>query len=48
MSVNINHINQYLCNKLPRTDCRFWPDLRAYEYGDIDLASSEKTWLEND
>ncbi len=28
------------------TDCRFRPDLRAYENGDLELAASEKHRLE--
>lgn len=32
--------------KLPKTDCRFRTDIRAYEYGDLELAAKEKHRLE--
>lgn len=48
MSLNINHLNEELALVIPRTDARFRTDLRAYENGDIELASKEKTWLENE
>lgn len=35
-----------MIDKLPLTDCRFRTDLRAYEYGDMELAASEKNRLE--
>lgn len=31
---------------LPPTDVRFRTDLRAYEYGDIEMAANEKHRLE--
>lgn len=31
---------------LPPTDCRLRPDIRAYEYGDLQLAASEKGRIE--
>jgi hypothetical protein len=31
---------------LPKTDARFRPDIWAYEFGDLDLATGEKNWLE--
>ncbi len=48
MSLRINYMSQKMALKLPRTDSRFRTDLRAYEYGDVDLASDEKTRLENE
>lgn len=36
-----------MIDKLPITDCRFRTDLWAYEYGDMELAASEKNWLED-
>lgn len=44
--INLNHLTAELAAKLPRTDSRFRPDLRAYEYGDDHLAEMEKTRLE--
>lgn len=35
-----------MLNYLPKTDSRFRPDMRAYEFGDLDLSSKEKQWLE--
>lgn len=44
--VDLNNLSFDLAKKLPKTDCWFRTDLRAYEYGDIDLSLSEKKRLE--
>ena len=44
--INLNHLTQNMLEKIAPTDSRLRPDLRAYEYGDVDLASKEKTRLE--
>lgn len=36
-----------MLNEIPITDCRLRTDLRAYEYGDMELAAKEKTRLED-
>ena len=45
-SMSLNYLPEKLAPKLPRSDCRFRPDLRAYEEGDMELAASEKFRLE--
>lgn len=45
-SINLNNLTPSLCLKLPRTDSRLRPDLRAYEHGDIELAEKEKARIE--
>lgn len=45
-SMNLNHISPDLIESLPPTDSRLRPDQRAYEFGDIDLATAEKKRLE--
>ena len=45
-AINLNNLTEEQIKDLPPTDCRFRPDLRAYEYGDIDLAAKEKQRLE--
>lgn len=44
--MNLNHFYKELIPKLPPTDSRLRPDIRALEYGDYDLASKEKDRLE--
>lgn len=46
ISLNLNNLTPDLLLKLPPTDARFRTDQRAYEYGDLDLAASEKHRLE--
>lgn len=41
-SLQMNYLSLDMIEKLPITDCRFRTDLRAYEYGDMELAASEK------
>jgi hypothetical protein len=44
--INCNNLTQNMLQKIAPTDVRLRTDLRAYEYGNIDLASSEKQRLE--
>lgn len=44
--INCNNLTQDLLKKIAPTDVRLRTDLRAYEHGNIDLASSEKHRLE--
>jgi len=41
-SINLNHLNNQLFDKIAPTDSRLRPDQRAYEYGDVKIAASEK------
>lgn len=36
--INSNNLSSKIVHWLPPTDCWFWPDTRAYEYGDMWLA----------
>ena len=45
-SLQLNYLPERLKKFLPYTDTRFRPDQRAYENGDIKLASQEKNRLE--
>ena len=45
-TIQMNHLNAELIVKLPISDCRFRPDQRGLEYGNIELAISEKFRLE--
>lgn len=45
-SINLNHLTKSMLMKLPPTDTRLRPDQRAYEYGDVTIASDEKHRLE--
>ena len=45
-NINLNNLRPDMLSKLPPTDCRLRPDQRAYEYGSLELASSEKFRLE--
>lgn len=45
-SMGLNQLNEDLEKVLPPTDCRFRPDIRMLEEGDIDGAASEKNRLE--
>ena len=45
-SINLNNLTQDLMSKIAPTDVRLRPDQRAYEHGDLELASSEKERLE--
>jgi len=38
----MNNLTQKMLYYLPPTDCRFRPDMRAYEHGDLNLGASEK------
>eukprot|EP00330_Aristerostoma_sp_ATCC50986_P000466 CAMPEP_0114594506 /NCGR_PEP_ID=MMETSP0125-20121206/16163_1 /TAXON_ID=485358 ORGANISM="Aristerostoma sp., Strain ATCC 50986" /NCGR_SAMPLE_ID=MMETSP0125 /ASSEMBLY_ACC=CAM_ASM_000245 /LENGTH=306 /DNA_ID=CAMNT_0001794879 /DNA_START=1332 /DNA_END=2252 /DNA_ORIENTATION=+ len=42
----LNYLHADMVKKLPPTDCRLRPDQRALEYGNNDLAKSEKHRLE--
>ena len=44
--IGLNHLTKKMITKLPPTDTRFRTDQRAYEYGDLTLAASEKHRLE--
>ena len=44
--INLNHLTPEQINSLPPTDTRFRPDQRAYENGDLQLATDEKLRLE--
>lgn len=43
---SLNHLPEKLQAKLPRSDCRLRPDIRAYEEGKMELAGDEKLRLE--
>lgn len=45
--INMNHVNKSMLLIICPTDCRLRPDTRAMEYGDEDLAESEKKRLEH-
>lgn len=45
-SSNLNYMSDELKAELPPTDSRFRPDQKALERGDLELASSEKSRLE--
>jgi hypothetical protein len=45
-AIQLNLLPSNLKLKLPPTDSRLRPDLRAWENGDADLASKEKERLE--
>jgi len=45
-AIQSNHLTAEMLAKLPPTDCRLRPDIRAYEYGNIKLAGEEKHRLE--
>ncbi|XP_036378061.1 oxysterol-binding protein-related protein 1 isoform X1 [Megalops cyprinoides] len=42
----LNELHKDMEGVIPKTDCRWRPDIRAMENGDIDLASEEKKRLE--
>ena len=42
----MNNLTMKQMRDLPPTDCRFRTDLRAYEYGDLELGAKEKHRLE--
>lgn len=44
--ITLNEITKDLDNKLPPTDSRYRPDVRALENGELDLAESEKLRVE--
>lgn len=45
-SINLNNLTQDLVTKIAPTDVRLRPDQRAYEHGNLDLATTEKDRLE--
>lgn len=45
-AMSLNYLPDELRPLLPPTDCRFRPDLRAYEEGQMELAANEKFRLE--
>lgn len=45
-SKNLNNLTPELCAKIPKTDSRLRPDIRAFEHGDVHLAEKEKLKLE--
>jgi hypothetical protein len=45
--MNANHLPEQLKSVLPPSDCRFRPDQRALEEGNLKLAASEKQRLED-
>lgn len=45
-AVNLNHISTQIARKLPPSDSRWRADLRAYENGNIDLATYENYRIE--
>ena len=47
LALQMNHINDKLRAKLPPSDTRLRPDLRAWEAAELDLATKEKDRLED-
>lgn len=45
-AIQSNYLVENMVTKLPPTDSRFRPDMRAYEYGDCKLAGEHKKRLE--
>ena len=45
-AIGLNHLTKPMLLKLPPTDTRLRPDQRAYEHGDLTIASEEKHKLE--
>lgn len=45
-TLQLNDISETYKRRLPKTDTRLRPDQRAYEHGDVELATSEKHRLE--
>ena len=45
-ATSLNYLTDKLKSKLPRSDCRLRPDIRAYEEGNMELAANEKHRLE--
>ncbi|XP_062849690.1 oxysterol-binding protein-related protein 2 [Trichomycterus rosablanca] len=45
-AMQLNELEEDMKENLPITDCRFRPDIRALENGDIDSASTEKKRVE--
>lgn len=45
-AIQSNYLTDNMINKMPPTDSRFRPDMRAYEYGDMKLAAEHKKRLE--
>ncbi|XP_038664487.1 oxysterol-binding protein-related protein 1 isoform X3 [Scyliorhinus canicula] len=45
-AMSLNELDKEMENVIAPTDCRFRPDIKAMENGDIDLASEEKKRLE--
>ena len=45
-NINLNYLHPDIISRLPPTDSRFRTDLRAYEYGNLELAATEKHRLE--
>jgi hypothetical protein len=45
-TINLNYLSIDTMKKASPTDSRFRPDQRAYEYGNLELAASEKNRLE--
>ena len=46
-TINLNHLNLATLSKAAPTDSRLRPDQRAYEFGNLELAASEKNRLED-
>ena len=46
VALQCNNLNDRLKSKLPPTDTRLRPDLRAWEHAELDEASKEKERLE--
>lgn len=44
--LNMNNLTPSMLSSYPPTDCRFRPDMRAYEYGDLQDGASEKQRIE--
>jgi hypothetical protein len=45
-TINMNYLNLFMLHQIAPTDSRLRPDLRAYEYGDFELAALEKNRME--
>lgn len=45
-AIQSNLLTTEMLSKLPPTDCRLRPDIRAYEFGNVKLAGEEKNRLE--
>ena len=47
ITLDFNNLDRKILMKIPPTDCRLRPDLKAFEYGNTNLAGKMKLKLEN-